>query len=423
MGAIGRALAHQTRDPAARAFRRVVAAEFGASFWDKASKLVRIHEKLGSDEFRNFWNLNLKEGTLDRLSARKTPAHVRLDVRDAIEAGELVAGSTIDAQIAQMIEQAIGLPAPSAKAEELARKAADRDADQYQARAAFVGLLKRYLPESAYKRAVKFHDRGGSKAEIQQALRAGPQLIGIGLTNGELIDLRTGGRVETPTLPSQSRARVMLGTELYDRLTPFRLLSLKNALLPRYDSIVLTANLARGAAPKGWMEVEIELDGLGDPELFVDTFWLLDLLRDLPAEEFHLHAVGTGFIWSCGRSHGQFPNDDIDYAPNIDWPANDPEFEVGEGFAKGLKLGALACKSMAMNTLNLYGVLLDNAETGLRAYSCDDRTLSSASLCARIPDSPATATLEPDTIPLLITVSAKRYAKISFDDRHLYCTG
>jgi hypothetical protein len=171
------------------------------------------------------------------------------------------------------------------------------------------------------------------------------------------------------------------------------------------------------------MSVDVDLAELGDAEVYVGANLLLKTLAALPDEQIEFCVTGSTLAWSCGRARGAlglWSPDDDERLPPFDWQVRDFRFEVGDRFSDALMLGALACGSTALNTAGLYGVVLDNRGADLRAFASDNRTLSSARLRARLPDSADIATVHPEVIPLLAHIGARPYAALSFDQSRIF---
>jgi hypothetical protein len=212
----------------------------------------------------------------------------------------------------------------------------------------------------------------------------------------------------------------MLASELAARLSLFARFCNKRALSPVYRCVALSSRAVRAVSSLGALEVDVDLGSLGDRRVYVVGENFVNILRTLPAEELALR-VGDTLDWSCGRARGSIDLRTLDDFPPFEWPARSPTFEVGDGFARGLKLGMLKPIGLSLRTLGLGGVVLDNRGPELWAYSTDVDTISAARLCARVPDSAAVATLVPESVPLLARVAQKPYAALAFDHRHLYC--
>jgi hypothetical protein len=87
-----------------------IKAEYGPKFWDKASKMIRVRERIGSERFREIRNLDLHwKGTLYELSDKSTPQRAIDRVIAAIDSGELTADTPDrDAFIMNIVEEERG---------------------------------------------------------------------------------------------------------------------------------------------------------------------------------------------------------------------------------------------------------------------------------------------------------------------------
>lgn len=201
----------------------------------------------------------------------------------------------------------------------------------------------------------------------------------------------------------------MKTSELSEVLSIFSGVCKKNALTEEYRCLLLSPNSIRGAAPFGVVEASIELP-ITEP-VFVDGEKFISLVKTLPDTELELIARKSSLQWKCGSTKGQFALKSAKKPKELELPSA-KEFEAPEGFSEALTLAATSCDSPALVAMGLYGIVVEQTDSGLIGYSSNNRTVSSAVLGPET-DLGDPLTLSPDAVRLIALASREEGAVIS----------
>jgi hypothetical protein len=211
----------------------------------------------------------------------------------------------------------------------------------------------------------------------------------------------------------------MLATEFSKRLSPFALMINRNAMAASYKCLGLSSSIVRGCAAFGVMEVDVDLP-LSDALIYVKADEFMQVMKSLPAADLELSVKENSLHWKCGSAKGQLAllGDKIEI-PEMPEALYASTMEVGDEFAAALSMASLAAGSTALLSVGLYGVTLINDDY-LEGFASDNRTFSTARLCAHVDDAPDIATLSPQTTELIASIISDG-SLFGFDDKGVYC--
>ena len=209
---------------------------------------------------------------------------------------------------------------------------------------------------------------------------------------------------------------------LYEQLKLFGALINKKSVAAQYRVLALAPDHVRGIGLFGQMRCETAV-GL-DAEITVDGSDFLQVLRSLPNADFIARHVDGALRWTCGSAKGHLTVlgefSSTGALPTPSWTGSAPEHLVGEAFADGLALGALASGREALRAAGLMGIQITTRDGQSTAYATDDIGLSCCGLGVAL-DEPA-ITLSAEAVALLAAfVRHDGDALLTHDARAVYC--
>jgi hypothetical protein len=186
-------------------------------------------------------------------------------------------------------------------------------------------------------------------------------------------------------------------------LSPYSKVSNRAAMAAHYKCLELQPGLIRGCAAFGILETTCTLDI--DQGCYVDTHTFMSVVSSLPEREDINMMVEAGvLLWMAGSAKGKMatvvlPADAP--MPVIDVGEFKASYTIHAPFIHALRSGTISGTDQSLQTIGMYGVLLENRDFPVIATS-DNSTLAWARFGEDVlPGFPDVSYLPPDAVELL----------------------
>ncbi len=208
-------------------------------------------------------------------------------------------------------------------------------------------------------------------------------------------------------------------------LAPFKALLHKGALSPLYRSLLLTPDKVVGYSSYAVLEITTQVGVTRT--VCVDSATFLAVVASLPGqEELTLTHADGALEWKCGTARGRLALVALDKFPDMPaFPSGRPGATPTEEFIDALELGALSCGNESLQSVGLYGVVIDSRDmdsaNGPSVYSTDNTTSSCATPAPVTGwEAPDLVTLTPAAVGLLASLLVPGEGRLLLDATTVY---